>query len=201
MEKRRKQKNMKKQNDELEVKPSPKKNNEQKIEKPKKVVHYSNVKNQLDSIWWRMKFWKVGIAPRKQKKEKMFSMLNTMYRTMEDLVNKVQNLKCRKNLIINQDFSTYYDEMNGLGKRLSPFEEDIFCKKAQVLAFTMLEVLIILKILQTKQQIKKKYLLWLALCNNINLSDECEKSSLLKTISKKSYLVKLGDQWWKHLQM
>ena len=76
-------------------------------------------------------------------------MVNT--NSTEDMIKKLQSLKGKTKLKFYKNISKYYDEMNNKNFR---FEEDLFSKNAQGIAKIYREVLMLMKFLQTKPQIK-----------------------------------------------
>ena len=102
--------------------------------------------------------------------------MNRKFTSTEDMINRLKVLKGKSKLKFYRNFSNYYDEMNYRRQsEYCQFEEDPFAKKAQVIANNMHEVLLIMKFLQTKPQVKSKnihfYDLYLPL-SNIGLRGE-----------------------------
>ena len=84
-------------------------------------------------------------------------MMNTEYKTKEELNIELQNLEKETELKFHQDFSNFYDEMNRLIENGSfHFEDDHFSRKAHGKALIMHEAVILAIFLQTKPQIKKE---------------------------------------------
>ena len=77
------------------------------------------------------------------------NMINTAYKSAEDMINKLQQLKGKTKLKFYKNISNYYDNMN------IRFDEDPFAKTAQRIFEIYHEVLILRKFLQTKPQVKK----------------------------------------------
>ena len=57
-----------------------------------------------------------------------YSLINTTYNSTDDMINKLQQLKCKTNVKFYKNKSNYYDEMSIKNFR---FEEDLFSKNAQ----------------------------------------------------------------------
>ena len=74
-------------------------------------------------------------------------MINTTYNTTEDMDNKLQQLKGKTNLKIYKNLKNY-DNMN------IKMDEDPFSKNAQGIIKSYNEVLLLMKFLQTKPQVK-----------------------------------------------
>ena len=77
------------------------------------------------------------------------NMVNTTYNTTEDMIKKLQELKGKTKLKFYKNLSNYYDNMN------IRFDEDPFAKNAQGISKRYDEVLLLMKFLQTKPQVKK----------------------------------------------
>ena len=76
-------------------------------------------------------------------------MITTSYSSTQDMINKLQSLKGKTKLKIYKNISNYYDNMN------IRFDEDPSSKNAQGINKVYLEVLKLMKFLQTKPQVKK----------------------------------------------
>ena len=79
------------------------------------------------------------------------NMVNTSYNSIEDMVDKLQQLKSKTKLNFHENLSKFYDEVNIKNVR---FEEDPFAKNAQGVSKIYPEVLLLMKFLQTKPQDK-----------------------------------------------
>ena len=79
-------------------------------------------------------------------------MVNTTYNSTEDMINKLQSLKGKSKLKFYKNISNYYNEMKN--KNFQTHHEDTFSKNAQGISRIYLEVLLLMKFLQTKPQIK-----------------------------------------------
>ena len=79
------------------------------------------------------------------------NMVNTNYNTTEDMIIKLQSLKGKTKLKFYKNISNYYKEMKN---RNFQSQEDPFSKNAQDISKIYHEVLLLLKFLQTKPQIK-----------------------------------------------
>ena len=78
-------------------------------------------------------------------------MVNTTYNSTEDMIKKLQSLKGKVKLKFYKSLSYYYDEMKNKNFQT---EEDPFSKNAQGISKVHHEVLLLMKFLQTKPQIK-----------------------------------------------
>ena len=67
------------------------------------------------------------------------------------MINKLQSLKGKTKLKFYKNVSSYYDEMN---IRNFQFQQDPFAKNSQVISKIYHEVLLLMKFLQTKPQVK-----------------------------------------------
>ena len=80
------------------------------------------------------------------------NMVNTKYNSTEDMINKLQSLKGKTKLKFYKNISNYYVEMKN---RNFQTQEDPFAKNAQGISKIYHEVLLLMKFLQTKPQVKK----------------------------------------------
>ena len=86
-----------------------------------------------------------------------FSTLNTKYGTKKDMMNKLQSLKGEPTLKFDQNISDYYDKLIYMRQSIAfTFEKDHVAENTQNRAVKMHEVLLIVKFLWTKPQIKNK---------------------------------------------
>ena len=81
-------------------------------------------------------------------------MFNTTYKTTEDMVNKLQDLKGETKMKFHKNTSNYYDNMN------IRFNEDHFAKNAQDFSKIYHEVVLLMKFLQTKPQVKNMNIIY-----------------------------------------
>ena len=79
-------------------------------------------------------------------------MVNTTYISTEDMINKLQSLKGKARLKIYKNISNYYIEMKN--KNFQTNNQDPFAKNAQGISKIYHKVLLLMKFLQTKPQIK-----------------------------------------------
>ena len=75
-------------------------------------------------------------------------MVKTKYNSREDMINNLQTLKRKTNLKLSKNLSNYYDNMN------IRMDENHFSKSAQGISKYYHEVLLLMKHLQTKSQVK-----------------------------------------------
>ena len=80
------------------------------------------------------------------------NMVNTNYNTTEDMINKLQELKGKTKLKFYEIISNYYTEMKN--KNHQTFHDDPFSRNAQGISKIYHEVLLLMKFLQTKSQVK-----------------------------------------------
>ena len=78
------------------------------------------------------------------------NMVNTLYNSTEDNINKLQELKGKTKLKFYKTISKYFDKMNIW------MDEDPFAKNAQGISKIYHEVLLLLKFQQKKPQVKNK---------------------------------------------
>ena len=78
-------------------------------------------------------------------------MVNATYNSTEDMINKLQQLKGQTKLNFYKSISNYYNEMKNKNFQ---FQEGPFSRNAESISKIYHEVLLLLKFLQTKPQIK-----------------------------------------------
>ena len=78
-------------------------------------------------------------------------MVNTTYNTSQDMTNKLQSLKGKTILKFYKNVSDYYNEMK---HRNFQSQEDPFVKNAQDINQIYHDVILLMKFLQTKPQVK-----------------------------------------------
>ena len=76
------------------------------------------------------------------------NLVNTTFKSTEEMINKLQQLKGKAKLRFYKSISKYYDNMNFI------IGEDTFAKNAQGFSKIYHEVWLIMKFLQTKPQVK-----------------------------------------------
>ena len=79
-------------------------------------------------------------------------MVNTNYNSSEDMIIKLQELKGKTKLKFYKNISNYYVKMKN--KNFQTQDQDPFAKNAQGISKIYHEVLLLMKFLQTKPQIK-----------------------------------------------
>ena len=84
----------------------------------------------------------------KKIKEIWMNMVNTTYNSTEDMIDKLQQLKGKIKLNFLKNLNIYYDNMN------IRFDETPFAKNVQSFSKFYHEVLKLMKVLQTKPQVK-----------------------------------------------
>ena len=81
-------------------------------------------------------------------------MVNSKFIPTEDKIDNIQSLKKMR---FHLNISKIYDQMNYMKQsKTFQFEEDPLAKNAQSTAFTVYELLILMKFLQTKPQVESK---------------------------------------------
>ena len=88
------------------------------------------------------------IYAKKKVREIWMNVVNTNYNSTEDMINKLQELKGEAKLKIYKNISNYYDNVN------IRMDEDPFAKNAQGISENYHEVLLVMKFLQTRPQVK-----------------------------------------------
>ena len=78
-------------------------------------------------------------------------MINTTNNSIEDMINKLQQLKGKTKLKFNQNFSNYYKEMKN--KKFQT-QKDPFSRNAQGISKIYHELILLMKFSQTKPQVK-----------------------------------------------
>ena len=80
------------------------------------------------------------------------TMVNTTYNTTEDVISKLQQLKGKTKLKFYKNVSNYYIEMKN--KKFQTHQQDSFSKNAEGINKIYHEVLLVMKFLQTKPEVK-----------------------------------------------
>ena len=88
----------------------------------------------------------------KKMREIYINMVNTTYNSTEDMIDKLQSLKGKTKLKFFKNISNYYTEMKN--KNFQTNNQDPFAKNAQGINKIYQEVLLLMKFLQTKPQVK-----------------------------------------------
>ena len=88
----------------------------------------------------------------KKIRETYINMVNANYTTTEDMINKLQQLKGKTKLKFFKNISNYYIEMKN--KNFQTNNQDPFSRNAQGISEIYHEVLLLMKFLQTKPQVK-----------------------------------------------
>ena len=94
----------------------------------------------------------------KKIREMFIIMVNTNYKSIEDRINKLQRLKGQTKLRFLKNISNYYVEMKN--KNFQTQDQDPFAENAQGISKIYHEVLLLMKFLQTKPQIKKMNIIY-----------------------------------------
>ena len=93
------------------------------------------------------------------------NMVNTSYNSTEDMINKLQSLKGKTKLKFYKNISNYYIEMKNKNSQTN--NQDPFAKNAQGINKIYHEVLLLMKFLQTKPQIKNMNIIYYDLYNTV----------------------------------
>ena len=109
-------------------------------------------------------------------------MANT--NTTEDIIDKLQCLKSKTKLGFYKNISNYYDEMNNKNFRL---DEDPFAKNAQDIAKIYHEVLLLMRVLQTKPQIKNMNIIYYDIYYTVN-KNRNEKEIKIAKVEENDYI-------------
>ena len=80
------------------------------------------------------------------------NMVNTSYNTTEDVINKLQQLKGKTKIKFHKNVSKHYIEMKN--KSFQTHQQDPFAKNAQGISKIYRKVILLMKFLQTKRQVK-----------------------------------------------
>ena len=106
----------------------------------------------------------------KKIREIFINMVNTKYNSTEDTIDKLQSLKGKTKLKFYKNISNYYIEMKNDNFQT---QEDPFSKNSQGIYKIYHEVLLLMKLLQTKPQVKNMNINYYDLyCTVIKTRDE-----------------------------
>ena len=98
-----------------------------------------------------------------------FSMMNTKYKTIEDIRNDLRCIKCGTKLYFNQKLGDDDEPINFMRQSKTLHFEKRFSKVVQSIAFILNEALFDMKFLQTKRQVKITIINYYDLCHTIIL--------------------------------
>ena len=101
----------------------------------------------------------------KKIREIYINMVNTTYNSSEDMINKLQLLKGKTKLKFYKNISNYYIEMKN--KNFQTKNQDPFAKNAQGISKIYHEVLLLMKFLQTKPEVKNMNINFFDLYNTV----------------------------------
>ena len=87
----------------------------------------------------------------KKIKEIYINMVNTNYNSTEDMIDKLQQLKGKAKLNFYKNISNYYNEMKNKNFQT---QQDLFARNTQGINKIYHEVILLMKFLQTKPQVK-----------------------------------------------
>ena len=79
-------------------------------------------------------------------------MVNTDYNSTEDMINKIQQLKGKTRLNVYKNINNYYNEMKN--KNFQTHQQDHFSRDAQGFSKIYHEVILLMKFLKTKPEVK-----------------------------------------------
>ena len=88
----------------------------------------------------------------KKIREIYINMVNTTYKSTEDMIDKLQSLKGKTKLKFYKNISKYYTEMKN--RNFQTQDQDPFSRNARGISKIYHEVLLLMKFLQTKPQVK-----------------------------------------------
>ena len=91
-------------------------------------------------------------------------MVNTNYDKTEDIINKIQQFKGKTELKLYKNISNYYKEMKNKNFQT---QEYTFSKNAKSISKIYHEVLLLMKFLQTKPQVKNMNIIYYDLCYTV----------------------------------
>ena len=95
-------------------------------------------------------------------------MVNANYNTTDDIIKKLQSLKGKRKVNFYTKKSKFFDERkNRRQSGTFQFEEDTFSKNTQNIGKNYKEVLLLIKFLQTKPQIKDMNIKYYELYNTV----------------------------------
>ena len=92
-------------------------------------------------------------------------MVNTNYNSTEDMIIKLQELKGKTKLKFYKNISNYYTEMKN--KNFQTQDQDLFSRNARGISKIYHEVLLLMKYLQTKPQVKNMNINYYDLYNTV----------------------------------
>ena len=101
----------------------------------------------------------------KKIREIYINMVNTIYNSSDDMINKLQELKGKTKLKYYKNISNYYIEMKN--KNFQTNNQDPFARNAQGISKIYHEVLLLMKFLQTKPQVKNMNINYFDLYNTV----------------------------------
>ena len=78
--------------------------------------------------------------------------VNTTFNSTEEMINKLQEVKCKTKLKVYKIISSYYNEIKNTNFQT---QEDLFARNALGISENYHEVLLLMKLLQTKPQVRK----------------------------------------------
>ena len=100
----------------------------------------------------------------KKIREIYINMVNTTYNSSEDMINKLQELKGKTKLKFYKNISNYYTEMKNKNFQT---QQDLFPRNAQGISKIYHEVLLLMKFLQTKPEVKNMNINYYDLYNTV----------------------------------
>ena len=101
----------------------------------------------------------------KKIREIYINMVHTTYNSTEDMINKLKSLKGKTKLKYYKNISNYYIEMKN--KNFQTNNQDPFARNAQGISKIYHEVLLLMKFLQTKPQVKNMNINYYDLYNTV----------------------------------
>ena len=92
------------------------------------------------------------------------NMVNTTYNSTDDMINKLQELKGKTKLKFYKNINNFYIEMKNKNFQT---QQDLFAKNAQSISKIYHEILLLMKFLQTKPQVKNMNINYYDLYNTV----------------------------------
>ena len=130
------------------------------------------------------------IYANKKIREIWMNMVDTKYITIEDLINKLQKLKGKTKLKFYKNINNYYTEMKNKNFQT---QEDPFSKNAQGISKINHEVLLLMKFLQSKPQVKNLNIICYDLYYTVNKTRDKIKDIDIQNENDENDYISLND--------
>ena len=112
------------------------------------------------------------------------NMVNTKYNSTEDMINKLQQLKGKTKLKLSKNISNFYKEMNNKNFQT---QQDPSARNAQDISKNYHEVLLLMKLFQTKPQVKNKNIKYYDLYYTV-IKNRDEKQNVIDKDAENDYI-------------